>query len=331
MKTSDIKVFESYITGNLSGESLKKFEEKLTNSKTFRMSFQAYKSGYTALSEEPKWKNIDANIDQLRDEIIAEKENYFQAYQKGQLSSGEKEIFEQDLKEDELLNYEFERFKKPSKKSSSLQVVQKRETKVISFSTKRIQQVISIAAMMVFIFGALWLFNNSSSINTHKLYSSNFDLPSTTTVKSDLVVMGEEIGLSNSKLLELKEKGLNDYENGNYHEAISKLEEFVKNSSKTDDTYYMYLYVGVSYMQLELYDKAIQVLTLSQENIKDEVNNSRRKDRVKWYLALAYLKTGDVEKYKTIAHSLLEASNSKIKVKAEKILCETDSTNCNIQ
>lgn len=331
MKNSDIKIFESYLSGALEGTPLLEFEEKLNQSKSFRLSFNAYKSGFQALSEEPKWQSINSNIDNLRDEIISEKESYFKAYKAGELSAEEKEIFEQDLKEDELLNYEFKRFENPNPKKPELKVLKTNQARVVSFRTPSIKTLISIAAMFVVAFGAFWVYNNSNQLNTDKLYASNFDMPSTTPVKSDMVIMGEEAPIANSKLLQIKDQGLKAYEEGDYHLAIEKLEDFVKNSTQNDDSYYIYLYVGVSYMQLDLYDQAIQILTLSRDNIKDEINNSRRKDRVNWYLSLAHLKNGNEAQFSKITESLLGASNSKIKVKAEKIMCEYDSKYCNQQ
>jgi len=328
MKISDIEIFENYLSGSLTGTSLEHFEQKLQNSKAFRTGFQAYKSAFEALNEEPKWTEVNNLVNNLRSEEEAEKERYFKTYQNGDLSDEEKEIFNENLKEDEFLNYQFEKFKHPQKFDSLRAVSPKPEAKIVSFRSFQFTRVVSIAAMLVLTVGVFWWVNNSSSAINDQLFTAYYDAPSTTVVKVDWAEKAEGVKITNSQLSELKDQAISNFEAGNWHKTIEGIENYVKNSQRTDDTYYLLVYAGVSYMELGLFDKAIETLTFSMENIKDEINNSRRKETVQWYLALSNLKSGNNSKFVELAQPLTHGKNKRVRTKAQKILCDFNKDNC---
>jgi hypothetical protein len=321
MKISDVEIFESYLSGSLSGDSLKNFKQKLQKSKAFKSDFEAYKTAFEALNEEPKWNETIDLVNNLRDNIQAEREGYFSAYNSGKLSEEEQEIFEDNLKEDELLNFQFNKFKNPEQYQKSTPQPTTKEAKIISFRSSRFTRVISIAAMLVLAIGTFWWVNNNNQAND-QLFAAYYEVPNTNVVKMDWTEKAQGTKMTSSELLEMKDKAIQEFEAGNWHQAIEGFDNYVKNSEKTDDTYYLLVYAGVSYMELGLYDKAIETLTFSMENIKDVVNNSRRKETVQWYLALANLKNGNNEKFVELAQSLTQGTNKKVREKANKLLCE---------
>ena len=79
------------------------------------------------------------------------------------------------------------------------------------------------------------------------------------------------------------------YENGNYHKAINLF-----NSAPSNNERYILFYKSMCYMSLNKTDDAISLLkaiTASDNGINSEINFN---ELANWYLALAYLNTGQV-------------------------------------
>ncbi|RMG82166.1 MAG: hypothetical protein D6714_11800 [Bacteroidetes bacterium] len=293
------------------------------------MQFLAYKTTCDAVLEDDARRRVN----QLREENLKQKHAYFELYQNGQLSDDEKQVFEQNLREDPLLQYEFKKFKTQSDATPQPLFDQPQpeqpEAKVVRFSRQSRIRLLSLAASLTLLLGVFWWVNrgNGSEIN-HQLYASYFERPNTGVVKMDWSLKAPGTQTSNSELAEIKNEALDAFEAEDWHTAIQKIDTYVKKSERTDDTYYLLVYAGVSYMELGLYNQAIETLTLSMENIKDLVNNSRRKETAQWYLALAYLKNGNTQKFLELTRPLTQATNKKVRANAIQILCDFNPENC---
>lgn len=87
-----------------------------------------------------------------------------------------------------------------------------------------------------------------------------------------------------------KQLAFENYEMGNYEEAIDSFKNLYKN---TGENYYLF-YIANAEMALGKYKEAIKNLETHQQN-KDEFS-----DKSKWYLALAYLSNKETEKARTL-------------------------------
>ncbi|CAM1350005.1 tetratricopeptide repeat protein [Tenacibaculum halocynthiae] len=105
-------------------------------------------------------------------------------------------------------------------------------------------------------------------------------------------------------------KAFEAYEKGNYKKASTLL---IKAYSEDKNNAYL-LYQGISFLQLNNSDKAIEVLN-KQLEITDKFNI-----KTHWYLALAYLKNNEVIKAKKSLEKVLDSSGDYKKQEAKSIL-----------
>ena len=99
------------------------------------------------------------------------------------------------------------------------------------------------------------------------------------------------------------------YEKGEYKKAA---EGFAQLFSETGKSYYL-LYEANAYLAYEKPEKAIPLLE-KQLSYQDEFS-----EKSKWYLALAYLKTGEIEKAKTLFEEIKVAGSYKAEEAGEII------------
>ncbi len=84
-------------------------------------------------------------------------------------------------------------------------------------------------------------------------------------------------------------------------------------------TFYSHYYLSQSYMSVNNMTNAIQEL----ENANTKVPNKLWKNKVQWYLALAYLKKGRIKKAETLLKEVADyGQNNDYKQKANKLIDE---------
>lgn len=88
------------------------------------------------------------------------------------------------------------------------------------------------------------------------------------------------------------------YEKEQYKKAIIYFNQFIKKSGKMSNTG-VYLYLGISYMQVDEFADAQKCFT---KIIKS--NDILHKQQAEWYLALSYLKSDDLNKSKQILENI---------------------------
>lgn len=151
--------------------------------------------------------------------------------------------------------------------------------------------------------GSWFLFFNSSDLNTAELYASNF-------TPYDNVIHPIERG---NQLEDLKTQAFTAYENEEYPEALELFKEL---HAKQNDSYIDF-YSAMVLMQLNKQEQAIPLL---EGYIEKE---GELADRASWYLALAYLKIGDIAKSKEQLNVLVKKNGFKAKT-AEELLDKLD-------
>ncbi|OED45203.1 hypothetical protein AB832_01480 [Flavobacteriaceae bacterium (ex Bugula neritina AB1)] len=171
-------------------------------------------------------------------------------------------------------------------------------------STKRQKPVIRLkylyyaaaAVALVFLVNTLFINNNVTSQELYVAYKDWDALPS-------LTFKGE-----NSKELAQGEALFHEKK---YAEAISILDIY-KNSKNP----HVLIYLGVSYLELDVYDKAERIF------IKITEMNTLDRSKGYWYLALTYLKQGDDKKVITALKKIRDDENNYKYEEAGKLLQE---------
>lgn len=152
-----------------------------------------------------------------------------------------------------------------------------KNTKILFLSKKWL-----IAASLALLIGlGFWFVKNTYFISSEKLFTQNFE-PYRNIIQP--IVRGES---SNT----IEYRAFLAYENNDYHKAINLF-----NSVNNQDATYVSFYKAMCYLSLDKTTEAINLLEpiiLSSNLVEMDKQLSEKAD---WYLALAYLKTGENKK-----------------------------------
>lgn len=105
---------------------------------------------------------------------------------------------------------------------------------------------------------------------------------------------------------------LREYDKHNFGEAVSVFNKLLLNDK---ENYIALFYLGLSYIELEEYQKAIQYLIIPAMN-----DDNFYKDQAGWNLALCYIKIGQNNDAIIVLEQLSEDKNNYYKTEAENIL-----------
>ena len=173
------------------------------------------------------------------------------------------------------------------------------ETKSRTAAPKQVfmKYAIGIAASIILLFVAYWFLQSSSS--PQELFAAHFE-----PYPNYEIVRGEENQNSFSKAMYA-------YDQNDYRNAISLMESLLEKESKQED---LLLYLGVAYLANQQTQSAIQTL---QE--LHQLPSQKYEAQSNWYLAMAYLQSGNAEQAKIYLKKLIEESST-YQEKAQKIL-----------
>jgi predicted negative regulator of RcsB-dependent stress response len=169
--------------------------------------------------------------------------------------------------------------------------------KTVRLRSKKWYLLAASIIVLVGLLGYLYFLQNQQ-ISSEKLFLQYYSK-----YHSDIAARsGDEI--SNDPFI----LGLNEYEDDNYNDAIRYLNQEINEDSLN---FTAQLYLGISYMEKNNLDKAIDVF-------KSIINESGNMfiGQAKWYLALTYLKTDDVdyrEETKNLLSSIIQNKGDRAK------------------
>ena len=111
-------------------------------------------------------------------------------------------------------------------------------------------------------------------------------------------------------------KGMEHYNNKEYDQAIPIFIDYLENNSDASDYSQIEFYLGVSYLSNQETDRSTEIF----EKLLNDDDQMIQEDS-KWYLSLAYARTGKIEDAKKQLEAL--ASSERYGTKAQKILNPT--------
>ena len=152
-----------------------------------------------------------------------------------------------------------------------------KNTKILFLSKKWL-----IAASLALLIGlGFWFVKNTYFISSEKLFTQNFE-PYRNIIQP--IVRGES---SNT----IEYRAFLAYENNDYHKAINLF-----NSVNNQDATYVSFYKAMCYLSLDKTTEAINLLEPIILSSNLEEMDKKLSEKADWYLALAYLKTGENKK-----------------------------------
>lgn len=101
-----------------------------------------------------------------------------------------------------------------------------------------------------------------------------------------------------------------DYRSGNYQAAILSLESLLQNQPANAK---LHLVLGICYLETDQLPQA-------REHFELALNNSLYQDKAQWYLALTYLKQGQIEEARNYLDPLSQDQNSTYRERAQDLL-----------
>lgn len=212
-----------------------------------------------------------------------------EAYVRGTLSEEDRKAFETKLSSDPELQKEVEIMRDDilavelGAFTSSIKDISKEyDQKNPSISRKsnglNIKFWAIAAGLALLLSLGFWIFNNAPSPDN--LYTEHFTTDP-----------GLPVSMGSTSTYEFSD-AMVDYKAGKYEKAISKWTELSVSDQRNDTLKY---YIASSFLNSEKFSEAIPLL--------EEVSSmpvSKFQSKAQWYLMLAYLKTGQMEKFKAL-------------------------------
>ena len=159
------------------------------------------------------------------------------------------------------------------------------------------------AAFLAGIIVVIYLMISSSDTGSAKLYSEYYEpYPVINNIRSDQV--------SEDSF----EKGLKQYEQASYDDAVLQLSAIIPEDSRYSQAQF---YLGQSYLAKDDFDKAIEIFSGQAKN-----NSSIFQSHSKWYLALSYIKVGKPQEAANILEEIAGNENAYNHNLARKLLKE---------
>ncbi|MBK7336969.1 MAG: hypothetical protein IPJ00_12695 [Saprospirales bacterium] len=319
MKKENIPLFDQYLSGELSGQAKADFEARLEASEEFRKEFRAFKISVEAMIELPQYAQAEAQGQKLKKDADTAGLAHFRKYQAGEMNEEEKQAFEERLKDDQLLAYQYKKYLAESPGQVGIPKI---------FSVKNYLRI-AVAASIVIAMGLLAWLLLPSRVDTEHLYAA-YNVPD--------LYPSKEIALVNEGLIhrgiegsldfhQLRLDGLDAYETRDWDRTISLLsaylEQAVPDSEETSNEIKMiYLYIGVAWLEKSDPNRAIDAFLSAEAGITDLTNYRMVRELVQWQLALAYLKNDEISESRNVLRKLNDAEHPLIQTQAKNLLNE---------
>ncbi len=234
-------------------------------------------------------------------------------YLDGGLNTSEQKAFEQALQQDAQLRREVEiqqelrrgirnkgndllkdRLRKIH--SEEITSLKKEKTPEVKGKIIRFRRPMLGAVAAILLLVAVFVFFPGKQ-SPEKLFAQNYE-----PYEISLVQRGDEG--------ETLAKADQDYRSGNYTAAITALEILLESQPANAK---LHLVLGICFLETAQSEQA-------REHFQLALNNSLYQDKAQWYLALSYLREGDIKNAKTYLEPLSQDQNSSFRERAQRLL-----------
>ncbi|BDS13380.1 tetratricopeptide repeat protein [Aureispira anguillae] len=172
-----------------------------------------------------------------------------------------------------------------------------------------------IAAVAIFALIAGLCFINFS--NEDQVYEDHFvAFEDELSEEMDLMLSTRGAGDESYTSLRMIREGMEHYNNKEYDKAIPIFQEYLEKNTEASDYNEIKFYLGVSFLGQGEAERSAKIFEAIAQ-----LEGQRFQEDAKWYLSLAYARTGDTDKARAQLQDL--ASSEKYGAKAEKILNPT--------
>lgn len=239
-------------------------------------------------------------------------EEYIEAYLLGRLPVDEIADFDKAMAQNEEL---YNTVNEQRKRIASIELTEKAilkehfqqlDKKHQAAEKKQLRSVLAIAAsLLVLVAAGYFIYQATKSADTHQIYISHY-------TPYPVIEQGILRGENGTHQVE---QGLQAYEQGRYSAAIDLLDRYL---TKDTGNVFVQFYLGLSFLSNDQAGQAVEVLKPISERA-----NFKLAYQAKWYLGLAYLKTGAIEQASIIfQHLQQESEDPSIQRKSKAILKE---------
>lgn len=247
------------------------------------------------------------------DDTIEQVERYL----KGLMSTEEQSQLEQKMDEDEEFRHEVElhrdllkgiEYHYKQKLKSDLKQRETSESDQKAQRSVRLMYVswVAIAASLLVLIGGAWFFYWQASLPPEQLYSQ---------YQKPYPNVAQPVERQTQDAMEGDQKAFYLYEKGDYEEASQLFNQLLTNQS--NNIAYLF-YKAQSDMHRGAHDTAIKGF---QQVIDQNNNDNRYGHPARWYLALCYLQTNDIEQSRSLLKDISK-SDGEFANKAQELLAK---------
>ena len=315
---------DQYIKNQLSAEKKLAFEAQLANDKALQQEVAATQQAVEALAYTEKQHFLNA-LSQVQENLTTEgfflNEDDLDDYLLGKGDDKKQAQIEYRIGKDESFKKDYERLEKAKeslqyaekeKFKTTLKEVEQALAKEKFFDKKKspiskvipLRRYLSIAAAIALLALGLWWMLASSPTSAN-LYADNFEI-----IKNEgLIKQVQPKGFAKKLYHEQLHQALLTYHANQYTQSIPLFDAYLTEAPNTD-IYYAdgQFFYALALMQAQQFKQAIPLLeALTQQQ-------TSYKSKAAWYLALAYLKTGQISDIKSLSEGLPEKDTYALKL-----------------
>lgn len=322
MKNKTIAKFDRYLAGEMEEPEKKAFESELEGSDELRFQFLDFKAMAGAMIELPRHEEAAKLAEKMKRDSDAHFASQFKAYAAGTLAGLQRQDFEKKLEEDEWLAYKFEQYKEGKLVPTTTAT---NEARIVRMRTPVRYAVAVSIALILGLFA--WYVIGQNKVDSAALYAE-YDLEELYP-RADLALVNEGTlhkGIIRSDdFAELKLKGLEAFENKDWDTSLGLLSQYMAQAEPSDEETHdeinlVNLFIGMARLEKGQLPEAIAALKEADEGVKDLANYGLIQELIRWHLARAYVKNGDIRKAKEVLRKLIAAEDELIKEQAQNLL-----------
>lgn len=322
MKNKTISKFDKYLAGEMEEPEKTAFESELKGSDELYAQFLDFKAMAGAMIELPRHEEAAKLAEKMKRDSDVHFAGQFKAYVAGTLTGLQRQDLEKKLEEDEWLAYKFEQFKAGRLASAAAAT---NEARIVRMRTPARYAIAASIALIIGFFA--WYAVDQNRVDTAALYAE-YDLEELYP-RADLALVNEGTlhkGIIKSDdFAELKLKGLEAFENKDWDTSLGLLSQYMAQAEPSDEETHdeinlVNLFIGMARLEKGELPEAVAALKEADEGVKDLPNYSLIRELIRWHLARAYVKNGDVRKAKGVLKKLTDAEDELIKEQAQNLL-----------
>ncbi len=270
-------LFDLYLENQMSDSVRSQFEKELENSAILQKAFIFHQEVIEGIKQFPTYWAAKQKVNKFEENFQVNLNKKFTDYLGGKMDLENQTTFEEELKTNDFLRFQFEKFKE-----------EEIDTPVRRLNIKF--YAIAAAVCLILCMTALLLWMPKTTMNNQTAFAKYYQKPD----KVFIPLPPKGATVEEEMISDLDQQAKQAYLNKDYPTCIHLFEKRIKLHPDNLEVQFLNLYIGIAYLETNDFNKSIQALKKAESFFIDQ-DRPIRIESIRHYLGLAYLKQGKVK------------------------------------